>query len=261
MLSTFKKYAFFKADTFLGTADFSNGTFRGIASFLDVHYRGDVTFSGANFEENVAFFRTRFDGKVNLTSTQFRNISILWKQIEDRLICDTPTSYKLLKYFEEKRQLDDADGVYLFLKDQERMKKFWLWRYLEYLSIQLTCGYGTKPQNTIYLSIGIILVLMLFYTKSNAIREIEKEFGHRRRRRKSRIVHKRIRQKLYDAFCFSVQTFIIGVVPDWCSTQEFLIKFWKIKRIKFRTLAMIEGALGWILLVLFVVTLTRKFIR
>ncbi|KPJ62940.1 hypothetical protein AMJ44_14940 [candidate division WOR-1 bacterium DG_54_3] len=118
-----------------------------------------------------------------------------------------------------------------------------------------------KPLNTLYLSLLIIFLWTLFYTKSNTIKEIEKELGHRRRRRKSRIVRKGFRKRLYDALYFSVQTFIIGVVPDWHPTDEFLIKTGKIRLFKFRTLSMIEGALGWILLVLFVVTLTRKFIR
>lgn len=68
-------------------------------------------------------------------------------------------------------------------------------------------------------------------------------------------------KEMGDAFYFSFQTFIIGVVSDWYPTEEFLIRIKNKRLLKFRTLSMIEGALGWILLVLFVVTLTRKFIR
>ena len=67
--------------------------------------------------------------------------------------------------------------------------------------------------------------------------------------------------KLRDAFYFSFQTFIVGAVAGWCPSDQYLIRMRRVKLIRFRTLAMIEGALGWILLILFVVTLTRKFIR
>ncbi len=68
-------------------------------------------------------------------------------------------------------------------------------------------------------------------------------------------------KKRRDAFYFSVQTFVIGVVSDWYPTEDFLVRSKNKRFFGFRTLSMIEGALGWILLVLFVVTLIRKFIR
>ena len=251
---------FFWKATFSKSAYFVGTDFSALTIFVDVTFSGDAFFRNASFKE-ANFREAQFAGKVDFSLKEFKEVSMSWEQLKGHLWFFKPAVYKLKKYFEEQRQLDDADGVYLFLKDQERIRKPWYKRYPEYWLLQQTCGYGVKWQNTLYLSIGIILVFMLFYTKSNAIREIQKEFGHRRRRRKSRIVHKGFGKRLYDALYFSVQTFIIGVVPDWYPTEEFLIKFWKIKRIKFRTLSMIEGALGWILLVLFVVTLTRKFIR
>jgi hypothetical protein len=257
----FNKEAIFSWVTFDTSAWFNNCYFLGHATFFQAIFGGLAYFPCATFAEDADFSSATFRSDIYLESIKFKNIDISWTQLKGNLICNRPVYSKLMKNFEEKRMLDDADGVYLFLKDQERMEKPPYIRYPEYWFIQLTCGYGTKPQNTIYLSIGIILVLMLFYTKSNAIREIEKEFGHRRRRRKYRIERKRLRRRLYDALYFSVHTFIIGVVSDWHPTDEFLIKTKKIKLFKFRTLSMIEGTLGWILLVLFVVTLTRKFIR
>jgi len=258
---TFYGSAGFGETIFCGRADFSYATFSEDAWFLDAIFKEDAIFSEATFRGNTRLRNTTFGGQVDLSHIEFESLDLSWKQLSGHLTCDPPTSHRLMKDFEEKRQLDDADGVYLFLKDQERRHKKWYIRYPEYWFIQQTCGYGTKPLNTLYLSAGIIILFAIFYTKSNAIREIEKELGHRRRRRKYRIVRKGFGKRFYDALYFSVHTFIIGVVSDGYPTDEFLINFWKIKRIKFRTLAMIEGALGWILLVLFVVTLTRKFIR
>jgi hypothetical protein len=221
----------------------------------------DVHFSKSNFGEYSDFTLTEFVGEVDLSLIQFKNIDVLWQQLKGHLICDQLFYFKLLKFFEEKRQLDDADGVYLFLKDQERIKKPRILRYLEYWLFKLPFGYGVKPLNTLYLSIIIIILFAFFYTKSSAIKEIEKEFWHRRRRRLFQDVPKSFWKRFYNALYFSIHTFIIGIVSNWHPTDEFLINTRRIKLFKFRTLSMVEGILGWILLAVFIVILTRKFTR
>jgi len=280
--ATFSEGAAFSGAIFGGYASFAGATIRTLAEFFEarfdttvnfsgvkcglgqfvmVSFNGDAFFRDASFEK-TNFREAHFRGIVDFSLKELKDIAVSWDQLKGHLWFFKPTVYKLMKYFEEQRQLDDADGVYLFLKKNETFEMKWyeLTKYWGYL-MWVTCGYGVKPQNTIYLSIIIILVFTLFYTKSDAIKEIEKEFGHRRKRGRFRAVHKSLGSRFYNALYFSVNTFIIGVVCDWHPTDDFLIKTKKIRLFKFRTLSMIEGALGWILLVLFVVTLTRKFIR
>lgn len=271
--ATFRGEADFKATTVHRTAYFSDATFGEDANFRDAIFSGYAGFDSATFTGDAHFGETVFGGdadftdaifggKVDLSPIEFKDIYISWKQLKGRLVYNRTANYNLMKHFEDKRQLEDADGIYLFLKDNERMEMpNKLQRYLEYWFIQLTCGYGVKPLNTLYLSAAIILLFALFYTHRNAIKEIEAEFRYRRPRRRYKVVRESFGKRLYDALYFSVHTFIIGVVSDLHPTDEFLIETKKIRLFKFRTLSMIEGALGWILLVLFVVTLTRKFIR
>jgi hypothetical protein len=61
---------------------------------------------------------------------------------------------------------------------------------------------------------------------------------------------------LYNGLYYSINTFIAGAPANWCPKDESKARFYL-----FRILTTIERTLGWILLVLFVVTLTRKFIR
>ncbi|KPL04148.1 MAG: hypothetical protein AMJ73_04620 [candidate division Zixibacteria bacterium SM1_73] len=257
----FNDWVIIARDSFSDMAAISQNTFGGIASFEESIFDSLVLFAQNLFRKEWNFRETRFKQKVDFTLSEFETIRITWKQLDGHLIFYPPLFSKLLQCLEQQRQLDDADEIYLFLKDHERIEKPKVQRYLEYWFIQQTCGYGVKPSRTLIVCALVIILFSVFYTKSNAIREIQKEFGHRRRRRGYRIVRKRFRRRVSDALYFSVQTFIIGVVPAWQPTDEFLINTKRIRLFKFRTLAMIEGALGWILLVLFVVTLTRKFIR
>jgi hypothetical protein len=166
-----------------------------------------------------------------------------------------------MKHFEEKRQLDDADGIYLFLKDHERTGKKWYIRYPEYWFVQLTCGYGRRPFNTFILCIILVVLFAVFFTNSGAIKEIEKESGRRWLPRLYRDIPKTRRKRFYYALYFSLHTFIIGVVSDWHATDAFLINTKRIKRFRFRTLSMIEGALGWILVIILIISLERTIGR
>jgi hypothetical protein len=48
---------------------------------------------------------------------------------------------------------------------------------------------------------------------------------------------------------------------DWYPTEEPLVKLWKLELGSVRTLAVIEGLIGWLVLALFLVTLGKVWIR
>jgi hypothetical protein len=259
--SEFKSDVSFYKTVFKSNVDFHFVKFGGKTVFTSTIFNERADFSFCTFGGDVYFWNAIFKEQAVLLSIEFTNIYISWNQLKHHLICEPRTSYKFMKYFEEQRVLGDADGVYLFLKDQERMEKSRIFRYLEYWLYKLPFGYGAKPLNTLYFSIIIVIVFALFYVKPNAIKEIEKEFWHRKRQRLFQNVTKGFWKRFYNALYFSVHTFIIGIVSNWHPTDEFLINTRRIKLFKFRTLSMIEGVLGWILLAVFIVILTRKFIR
>lgn len=257
-------YARFEGDAYFDDAAFDSSAFFVVASFgrgadfRHSKFGGDVDFSGSAFGGVALFVGAEFHGKANFSPKEFKDIDISWKQLKGHLVYDGTANYKLMKYFEEQRKLKDADGIFLFLKDQERMEKHPLIRYPEYWFIQLTCGYGRKPLNTFIFSILIVILFAVFFADSRAIKEIEPTASGKR---------------FYNALYFSVHTFIIGIVSNWHPSDEFLIdrtiriKLFKfrinkeIKCFKFRTLSMIEGALGWILVIILIISLERTIGR
>lgn len=259
MGATFKKVVYFESATVNRIASFASTTFGGYACFDSVTFATFASFFRAWFSEFASFWNASFNGfcdfseakfkkKVDLRFKELKNFYIKWKQLEGHLSYSTPHFLlEFISYFEEQRQLDDADGVYLFLKNQERMRKFWLWRYLEYWFIQQTCGYGVKP--LLPLRAGLIVVALFaipyYWIK---IREPKWALG---------AGLKRIRIKAWNAFYFSVNTFVSGAPIEWTPEDTRSSK----KHYLFGILTTAERIFGWILLVLFVVTLTRKFIR
>ena len=259
MGATFRKAVHFKNATVNGIASFSSATFNGYTCFDSVTFTTFASFFRAWFSEFASFWNASFNGfcdfseakfkkKVDLRFKELKNFYIKWKQLEGHLSYSTPRFLlEFINYFEEQRQLDDADGVYLFLKDQERMEKKWYVRYPEYWFMQLTCGYGTRPLRALATS-GLVMILFAIFYYFIKIREPKRALG---------AGFKRISIKTYNAIYFSVNTFVIGAPLDWTpeNTQS------STKHYLFRILTIVERTLGWILLVLFVVTLARKFIR
>lgn len=241
----FRKSAYFMGANFSGEAYFTKATFS-----------GDVFFRNASFEE-ANFLEAQFSSVVDFSLKEFKNIYISWKQLEGHLWYNPTAIFKLMKYFEEQRQLDDADGIYLFSKKKETSNMKW-YNYNKYFRYFLwaTCGYGVKPFRTLFISIFLIFLFALFYTKPGAIRAITQDHAVRRAARKA------VRKISFSqALRFSFHTFLIGAVTDWYPTEYFLINKKRIKLLRFRNLSMIEGALGWILVILFIISLGKKFIR
>jgi len=246
----------FLLDTFM-VADFSHSAFVqkcsfNLSSFRSLLFTGtsfgeDADFSGVTFGADAVFHTTEFGQKVHLGLADFGNMYVSWRELKGHIVYDRLCNYRLMKFWIERRQLDDADRVYLFLKDRERMEKPKLQRYLEYWLIQQTCGYGVKPCRTLVTS-GLVMILFAIFYYLIEIREPKRALG---------AGIKRIGMKAWNGVYFSINTFVTGAPLDWApeNTQS------SAKHYLFRILTTLERMFGWVLLVLFVVTLTRKFIR
>ena len=253
----FTKSIIFSIATFNGIADFSHATFSMDAYFGFSYFKTQADFSYTTFYHKAYFTYSRFDkgvifshaafrGQVDLWGTEYEYLDISWKQLRGHLAYDTRSNLKLMKNFEEERQLDDADGVYLFLKDQERMEKPKLQRYLEFWFIQQTCGYGIVWWRPLLTSLIVVMLFTFLYFKL-----VLQEKGLPLPNSGS----KRFWKKLWNAFYYSMNTFLVGIPANWKvenKPKDFFV---------FRISTTIERTLGWILLAVFVVTLTRKFIR
>lgn len=244
--NTFSREASFPSD-FSGLASFSKSMFNGRASFVKAIFHSDVDFLGTAFVGELDFEDATFHGWMELTSEQVENMYASWKQLRGHLAYESSTLYRLIARFEELRQLEDADALYLFMKDRERRHKHPFFRLYEFWLIQQTCGYGVRPRRVLATS-GLVMLLFAVFYYSIQIREPKRALG---------AGLKRIGTKAYNALYFSINTFVSGAPIEWTpedtesSTKHYL----------FRILTTFERTLGWILLVLFVVTLTRKFIR
>jgi hypothetical protein len=237
----------FARDVFSENALIWADTFNERAGFEEITFSKDAIFAENVFKKGVNFRETEFKQEVDFSFSEFKNIYVTWDQLDGHLVFYPPFHYELIRHFEEQRQLDDADGAYLFLKDHERMEKRWYVRYPEYWFIQQTCGYGVEPLLPFRAGLVVVALFAIPYYLIK-IREPKWALG---------AGLKRICIKAWNAFYFSLNTFVNGAPIEWTPEDTRSSK----RHYLFRILITVERIFGWILLVLFVVTLTRKFIR
>jgi uncharacterized protein YjbI with pentapeptide repeats len=245
--ASFEKPACFFDNSFNGYTEFGYGFFNSTGNFYRSKFNNQTFFTGCIFNEDVILTDAKFSDEVSFLFAEFKNFHVRWSQIKNFIRADYLFISRLIKNFEELRLLCDADECYLYLKNNERVNKVWYERYPEYWFIQQTCGYGVEP--LLPLRAGLIVVALFaipYYLIK--IREPKWALG---------AGLKRIGIKAWNALYFSVNTFVSSAPIEWTPEDTRSSK----RHYLFRILTTVEKTFGWILLVLFVVTLTRKFIR
>ena len=314
-LVQFSGVANFENSRFNTYADFSEIQFSGEVKFYNSQFFVDVSFSYSKFETSFDLRASKFEKsfylrdavfvdtvKILLSGIKYNELNLNWKQIEgkicfiDHFKADTfrvvnALYYKhfqdvahlyipLQKNFRELGQFDCEDGCYFEMKTIERICATGISKFM--LTIMwLTCGYGVRPEYTIYSSAVVIFLFAFLFYKHGAIEE--RKFKPTNEIQLISNDDRSRWERFRDAVYFSVNTFTTVGYGDWVPTANELLKIhlrpvWrkyevgKVKfsfigfngwafTLRFRTLAMLEGLAGWLLLAMFLITLARKYVR
>jgi hypothetical protein len=271
-MSEFKGYSSFKNTKFGGNSYFDNTKFYIDADFVESSFQrkadfdgsqseNDFSFNGANFYNDIVLNRTKFYTlkfqNVNLGENSLIMLSdsginraescrILarWEDMINHLPYDGIVYLSLIKNFKNLEDFESADNCYLFYKKESTERKNWtdISKYIDIL-VGLSCGFGVTPSLPIFWSIFFIIFFGFLFYK---FKSIQKAVLH------NKVLGKQKSKKLslQDALYFSSMIFFVSHPPtDWRPIERW------------RYLVMLEDLIGWILMTLFVVTLTNVMIR
>jgi hypothetical protein len=295
--SQFNEDADFDLSQFSGIADFGDSLFNGRAGFGISRFNEDATFL-SQFNGDAYFEYSHFGDKASFSHSKFSKNSdfvVTWYDIKDHLICDDHVYQVLIRTLKSQGLFDEADDCYYQRMEQlpVRSSSDLFLRSLYWA----TCGYGVRPWRILGLSAILIVLFGTLYwigggiKKSNNQEPSLKTANHsspkdtlknlsldyvkkvlagfcsllsaswyilRQPRVSARSIFKRLNLLLSTPSCISVGDAI------FFSTLVFFVALpppaWSFRG-PWRAIVVLEDILGWMLMTLFVVTLSNVMIR
>jgi hypothetical protein len=250
--------AWFDRATFKEDAGFDRLTFSGDASFDGTIFCGDVRFCHVTFGNEASFWVTTFNGYAWFHGASFHpGVDIHFDKPARgrpfRFRREGETAYRLAKQAAQERGDYAAAGDYHYaeqcaIEDKWRSdsghkpwrKTFWLW-WFRLLFGRLIYGYGERPMRPLFIALVVIFLWAGFYWLGGAI--VPSDPGLESAARAA--YEPTIGECLY---C-SIVTFTTLGYGDYQPKEPY------------RLLAVSEALLGATLMAVFVVCLSKKYVR
>ncbi len=259
--TSFTEAANFSGSHFQGDAGFSDSEFQREANFTRSHFAIDANFSRAKFND-ADFGRARFEkyfhlanakvytlnlsdavfsegSSIHLKDFNFNRMVVRWNSIKEHIPFNGSVYLTLTKNFRNQEQFEDQDDCYYQYRKEKQARSHRIFpMFFDHLA-WLSCGYGVRPSHTILLSAAIILLFAGIFWAGNALSPDGAN------------THSQVKASVSpnDAFYFSSMEFL-GKTPQNFSIIE-----------GYEVLTVIETLLGWLLMALFLVTLSRVMLR
>ncbi len=261
----------FDGTKFSRAANFSGSLFEEDAGFSDSEFEGEAGFSRAHFATEANFSRSRFNdadfsravfernlhlvnakvytlklsdaqfgegSAIHLKDFNYSRIDVRWNTIKKSIPYNGSVYLTLIKNFRNLEQFEDQDDCYYqYRREKQSRNNKTIPGLLDRLA-WLSCGYGIRPSHTFLLSLAIILLFAGVFWAGGALQP-DGDDAH----------HPEASVSLNDAFYFSSMEFL-GKTPQNFSITE-----------GYEILTVIETLLGWILMALFLVTMSRVMLR
>ncbi len=259
--TVFNQAANFSDSQFQEDAGFSESQFQGEANFSRAHFATEANFSRARFND-ADFGRAAFHRNLNLTNAKlytlrlsdavfaegsyiylkdfnFNRIVVRWNSIRDHLPFNGSVYLTLTRNFRILEQFEDQDDCYCQYRKEKQARQSKLFPKLIDQLAWLSCGYGVRPSHTVLLSVAIILLFTGIFWGGHALQWSSSASE----------VHRMASISINDAFYFSSMEFL-GRSPQNLSVLE-----------GFEFLTVIETLTGWLLMALFLVTMSKVMLR
>lgn len=271
--SKFDKETKFIGATFMKWGSFKNCKFHGSANFNTMNVVGDVAFDNSTFESIINLRAISASRNISLQNIKvgeqaafkfldahigrlFISLSSLKGHIDSHVQEDYHVArkeYGLLKNnFREINEYDKEDWAYLMEKRMERMgikvkgPFSALKRFINWLALDIACGYGTKPANIFLTSLAMLVFFAVFFFTSGTgefVPSGELALDH------SVVVEQSM--SFLDAVQVSFRTFTNASIEGWVPYTDSWLNY----------IMMFESFFGFFVMTVLVVTFSRKVIR
>jgi hypothetical protein len=259
-------YTNFNDSTYLTGVSFYNST-----SFQGANFHSSAHFGYTNFYGPVDFYETNFYSSADFTDANFYHyayfretnfydpVGFKGPNTPENIMVDRKTIELFRKSYENEARYSDADAIYynyrVYAQRSKSLTSFSKWTDI---LIQDICGYGLRPLRTLYFSTLIILLFSVIYggppcislSKSENNKTVVKFcWKYPGIYRLSNLTGEQIMISGLDTLYFSIMTFTTVGSGEWYPKDNY------------RKWVTLEGLLGWVMLGIFMATLSNVMIR
>ena len=262
MWSHFNDGVEFESANFNNFADFSGVNFNGDADFCETKFGDDPDFTQANFNDDVYFDGTIFGDSANFYLTVFNDFTdfsganfgksayfyltvfndsavFMGPDTSENIITDGRNCEFFIKWYKTEARYTDADNIYYtYRKNVQENKNLTLFSKLMDILSWVTCGYGVRLSHTIVCIVIILGVFSFLYWRALGVYRLSDASE-----KKSKVFR-------LEPILISIRGFTTLGSTDLYSKYD-----------SFRILVTVEGLLGWIMLGIFMATLTNLLMR
>ena len=257
----FNNYSLFAGATFFDSVHFNSVNFNGSSDFRNAKFKHSTYFNYAVFNSSSNFWIAEFKDFAYFNGADFKSsVNFEGCQVESIITSEGDTCQKIMIFFENRGDYNGADIIYYNYRTacQAQKSRYDISKWMDIIA-WVTCGYGVRISHTLYFS-GF---LILFFSKKYAGRlDITFTTGNKKIPLRFHFSEPGIiirfpensenqyhETSFRDALYFSMNTFTTVGYGNWYPKENF--KKW----------ATLEGLLGWIMLGIFMATLTNVMIR
>ena len=246
---------------FGNSANFDSTTFSDYAYFGQANFGNSTNFYGTTFNGSTYFDQANFGNSANFKKVKFNDFAkFVGPETSENIITDGKTCELFRTFYKNNAQYEDADNIYYnfrkYSQGEKSLTSFPKW--MDFLS-WATCGYGLRISHTIWCGVVVILFFAYVYNRQSTtvsvvgiknkvepIRVYWKESGIYRL---SDEAEKKSPVSLWECLYFSINIFTRLGSSDWRAREEL------------RKWVAVEGLLGWVMLGIFMATLTNLLMR
>jgi uncharacterized protein YjbI with pentapeptide repeats len=153
---------------------FNDAKFVEEAAFLNCSFDGNVRFSNTQFQKDAIFYQAKFSSNLNLDGCSYYKLILHWNSIRNHLKPDEKIYDSLIKNYKNLFWISDVNECYFDLRNWKQSMKPWtdITKIFD-VFLEWYCGYGTRPQNTLFW-IGLVSLLFgLYYWSKGGVYQIQ----------------------------------------------------------------------------------------
>ncbi|MBN1323148.1 MAG: pentapeptide repeat-containing protein [Methanotrichaceae archaeon] len=167
--STFGGEAILQRSVFEDNATFRRCRFNDNANLGDVRFVKNASFSEASFSKRAEFENSTIGYWISLSGAEYGSLLLRWHALERHLVYDKYVFKRLIENYKSLGWYLDLTNCYYSYRSEEMERKNWgISKGMDAIALYY-CGYGVRPQYSLFWMALIVILFGYYYRKTSGV--------------------------------------------------------------------------------------------